>query len=126
MKKILIVDDDPITLKLVEQYLSSQGYNTITAMDGFDALEKIEKNKFDLIITDIMMPNLSGLSLFSISKKIHSEIPILFISSLDKGDIISKSLGLGAKDFIVKPINLEELSIRIKRLLPKQENTDVK
>lgn len=117
MKKILIVDDDPITLKLVEQYLSSQGYNTITAMDGFDALEKIEKNKFDLIISDIMMPNLSGLSLLSISKEFHHQIPVILISTLDKGDVVSKSLSLGANDFIVKPINLEELSIRVKRLL---------
>ncbi len=119
MKNILIVDDDPIIVKLFEQYLSSEGYTVVTAVDGFNALEKIETNIFDLIISDLMMPNLSGLTLLSISKEFHNKIPIIFISSLDQGDIITKTLGLGADEFMVKPINMEELSIRIKQLLLK-------
>ena len=117
MKKILIVDDDPITLKMIGQYLFSEGYDIVTAIDGFNALEKIKKNKMDLIISDVMMPNLSGLTLLSIAKEFHHKTPIIFISSLDHGDIISKSVGLGVDDFIVKPIDLANLSIRIKKLL---------
>ena len=117
MKKILIVDDDPIILKLIENHLSLEGYETTTAEDGFNALEKIQKNQFDLIISDIMMPNLSGLSLLSISKEFPVKVPIIFISSLNKGDIIAKSLRLGMDSFMAKPIDLKDLSERIKRMI---------
>src|SRR4051812_13312717 len=118
MKKILLVDDDPLTLKMLEHYLSEQGYNITTAVDGYEALEKIEKTKFDLVITDVMMPNLSGLSLLSLLKTFYyDKTPIMLISSLDKLDIIIQSLGLGAENFIIKPIDLEDLSERIRKLL---------
>ena len=117
MKKILIADDDPSILKLIEHHLSLEGYEITTAEDGFNALEKIQKSQFDLIISDIMMPNLSGLSLLSISKEFQVNVPIIFISSLNKGDIISKSLRLGMDSFMAKPVDLKELSERIKRMI---------
>lgn len=118
MKKILIVDDDSITLRLMEDHLSLQGYEVTTALDGFKALEKIEKNKFDLIISDVMMPNLSGLSLLSLLKTYYFDnTPIILVSSLDKSNIIIRSLGLGANNFLVKPIDFEALTKRVAKLL---------
>ncbi len=115
---ILIVDDDPMTLKMIEQHLSTEGYTVTTAMDGYNALEKIESAKFDLIITDVMMPNLSGLSLLSLLKSFYfNKTPIILISSLDKLDVILQSLGLGIQNFIIKPIDLTDLSNRIKYLV---------
>lgn len=117
MKKILIVDDEPIALKLLEQYLSLKGYDVTTALDGFIAIDKLEEHEFDLIISDVMMPNLSGLELLTISKEFHNKIPIIFVSVLDSWEIISKSLELGVDDFIVKPINFAELIMKIEKLL---------
>ncbi|CAN5407771.1 hypothetical protein BH09BAC5_BH09BAC5_28370 [soil metagenome] len=126
MKKLLIVDDDPIVLKMIEVHLSFEGFDILTAFDGFDALEKIERNKFDLIISDIMMQELSGLTLLSITRKFHGEIPIIFISSMDSNEDISRYLGLGADDFFIKPINLDRLSLRIQQLLEQVESDETK
>lgn len=118
MKRILIVDDEPMTLKIMGHYLTLQGYETTIASDGYIAIEEIEKHKFDLIITDIMMPDLSGLSLLSLLKTYYlDKTPIILISSLDQGELVLQSLGLGAEDFFVKPIDLSFLSERIKTLL---------
>lgn len=117
MKKILVVDDDKILCDAIEFTLASDGFDVITAEDGFSALKVIDNQMLDLIICDIMMPNLSGLSLLSILKQYNcSKIPVILISSLDKADVISSSLGLGATDFITKPINFEELSCKVKKL----------
>ena len=81
---------------------------------------EIERNTFDLIISDVMMPNLTGLTLLSLTKEFHHSIPIIFISSLTKADVIAKSIGLQPDDFLVKPIELEKLSEMVKRLLNRQ------
>ena len=120
MEKILIVDDDPIVVKSLSEFLREQGYDVRTAIDGYNGLVEIERNTFDLIISDVMMPNLTGLTLLSLTKEFHHSIPIIFISSLTKADVIAKSIGLQPDDFLVKPIELEKLSEMVKRLLNKQ------
>jgi len=118
MQKILIADDEPVVLKLLEQYLSSEGYAITTVTNGTEALDKLFDNKYDLIISDIMMPNLSGLVLLNLVRDLPIKVPIIFISSLDGGDIIKKSMKLGLDAFLQKPIDLKELSLKVKRLLP--------
>ena len=116
--KILVVDDDLFTLRSIEHNLRGEGYEVSVSEDGFSALEILQKEKIDLIICDIMMPNLSGLGFLNLLKQFYlNRIPVIVISSLDKADVILCTMGLGANDFIVKPINFEELSIRIKKHL---------
>ena len=75
-----------------------------------------EKQELDLIISDILMPNLSGLSLLSLLKQFYfNKIPVILISALDQSPVILSSLGLGADDFIAKPINFQELLLRVKK-----------
>ena len=113
---ILIVDDDALTLEAIQYRLKDQGYSVATAEDGVKALEIIEKQDLNLIICDIMMPNMSGLGLLSLLKQFYfNKIPVILISSLDKSDIILSSLSLGAQVFIAKPLNYDELLIRVKK-----------
>lgn len=121
-KKILIVEDDKILLEAMAFQLERDGYKVEKAEDGWEALSVIEKKKIDLIISDIMMPNVSGLSLLSVLKEFNMErIPVIVISALDKADIIMSAIGLGAHDFIIKPINFDELCTRITLLLNKEK-----
>ncbi|MGZ4034905.1 MAG: response regulator [Bacteroidia bacterium] len=114
--KILIVDDDKLQLEAISHSLKNDGYETVVAENGYEALDIINKIKIDLIISDVMMPNISGLGLLSLLKQFYfNTIPVIIISSLDKADVILNSIGLGAVDFICKPIDFKELLIRVKK-----------
>ena len=117
--KILVVDDEEMMLKAIEFQLEKDDHEIVTAFDGKDALKIIRKEKFDLIISDIAMPNFSGLELLDHLKEgLLDETPVILISALNQKSIISTALELGANDFIVKPINMDELSIRVKGFAP--------
>ena len=117
MFKILIVDDDRDFSKAVETYLSRNGYDVCYAPSADIAYDAIYKNVFDLIICDIMMPGTDGFQFASQVRSVNPTIPLLFISALD--DIKSKHKGfqLGIDDYMVKPIELDELLMRIKAIL---------
>jgi DNA-binding response OmpR family regulator len=113
MEKILIVDDDKEVKDLIQIYLENEGYNIIKASDGIEALNMLKKHHVDLIILDIMMPNLDGISTcIDIRKEKH--MPIIIISS--KSEDFDKIYGLssGADDYLTKPFNLMELVARVK------------
>jgi DNA-binding response OmpR family regulator len=114
--KLLIVDDEEILLKGLKFNLLQDGYDIDTAIEGLDAYEKITKNKYDLILLDIMLPKMNGLE---VCKKVRetSMVPIIMLTA--KGDDSSKILGLeyGADDYITKPFNMLELKARIKAIL---------
>ncbi len=116
--KILVVDDDPLTLEAIAHCLRPEGIEVTTAGNGFDAISLAQSNNFDLIISDILMPDMSGLSLLCLLKQFYfNRIPVIIISSLDKADVILSTLGLGADDFICKPIDYDQLSNRIKKYI---------
>ncbi|MBC8587839.1 response regulator transcription factor [Paratissierella segnis] len=113
MYNILVCDDEKDIVDAIEIYLKSEGYNVICAYDGMNALEAIESNDIHLIIIDLMMPKLDGISAIS---KIRAEknIPIIILSA--KSEYTDKVLGLnvGADDYITKPFNAIELLARVK------------
>ena len=118
--KILVVDDDQLTLKTISHTLTEEGYDVSLAEDVSKALNVLDNEKIDLIISDIMMPNVSGLGLLSLLKNFYLDrIPVILISSLDKGDVITNSLGLGAACFLAKPIDMVELLGCVKSALEK-------
>lgn len=116
--KVLIVEDESITLLMLEECLKANGYEVVTANDGRDALNALENSRPDLILTDIMMPYTSGLELIGITRSSgNSNIPIIVLSAIDEEATVMEAFRLGADDFISKPFNAPELLLRVKRLL---------
>ena len=115
---ILVVDDDDRIRELVKQYLLENKYLVTTARDAFDAKNKIEIIKFDLIVLDIMMPKKSGLELTSEVKK-EIDLPIILLTA--KGETSERVTGLefGADDYLSKPFEPKELLLRIRNILNK-------
>lgn len=115
VKKILVVDDEPILLKGLKFSLEQEGYEIETSEDGAEAYEKILNEKYDAVLLDLMLPGMDGLE---ICKKVRetSMVPILMLTAKD--DDSSKVLGLeyGADDYITKPFNMLELKARIKAI----------
>lgn len=117
MFKILVVEDDKNLNRAVCSYLGRKGYEAQGCSDVPKAYECMESNVFDLIITDIMMPGIDGYEFTRTVRLSNKEIPILFISARD--DLYSKQrgFGMGIDDYMVKPINLDELILRVEALL---------
>jgi DNA-binding response OmpR family regulator len=116
--KILIVDDDKLMLEAISHNLKIKGYDTAIAEDGFKALDMIQKEKIDLIISDLMMPNISGLGLLNLLKQFYfSNIPVIVVSSLDKSDLILRSFGMGAAEYLTKPLDFSKLIKLVKKYL---------
>ena len=116
--KILIAEDDPIMLALLERQLTLEKYTIFSTTDGREALQSLDSFKPDLIITDILMPYTSGLDLIGIVRSdAKNKIPILVLSALDQEGTVLEAFSMGADDFITKPFNPQELSMRVKRLL---------
>jgi DNA-binding response OmpR family regulator len=114
--EILIVEDDVSVSDMMRDYLEKDDYKITTALDGNDGLEKFHHQRFDLVILDIMMPNLNGIEVLK-EIRMSSSIPVIIVSAKDTD--IEKVLGLelGADDYISKPFSMIELSARIKAAL---------
>ena len=116
---VLVVDDNPQNVELIQAYLESLPCTTQIAVDGIDALEKVAKTKPDLILLDIMMPRMSG---FEVCRRLKADpatrdIPIIIVTALnDLGDI-ERGVESVTDDFLTKPINKLELVARVKSLL---------
>ena len=117
MFKILIVEDDKELNKTVCSFLNHSGYEAIGCLNANEAYDALYENMIDLIVSDIMMPAVDGFEFATNVRDINSEIPILFMTARD--DIASKQRGfrIGVDDYMVKPIDLDELFLRIGALL---------
>ncbi len=123
-KRILLVDDEPLILKGLKYTLEQEGYETESAMDGEEALNKFETQSFDLVLLDVMLPKLDGIGVCQRIRE-HSDVPIIMLTA--KGDDMDKILGLefGADDYMTKPFNILEVKARIKTILRRVVNTGV-
>jgi DNA-binding response OmpR family regulator len=117
MINILVVEDDVKLNQLVCTYLSNSGFNTKGCLCANEAYEAMYNNLFDMIISDIMMPEIDGFEFAETIRKVNKHIPILFMSAKD--DLPSKQKGfrLGIDDYMVKPLELDELLLRVRALL---------
>ncbi len=115
-KRILLVDDEPLIVKGLKFALESDGYETDSAGDGEQALEKIQNGNFDLILLDVMLPKMSGIEVCQAVRE-KSDVPIIMLTA--KGEDMDKILGLeyGADDYMTKPFNILEVKARIKTIL---------
>lgn len=124
MTTILIVDDEERIREVVKEYCLLEDYNVLEASDGLEALEMVKNNDIDLIVLDVMMPKLDGLSAFSKIKEIK-KIPTIILSA--RSEEYDKLVGfeLGVDDYVTKPFSPKELIARIKVIL-KRKNSDDK
>lgn len=117
MFKILVVEDDRDLNKTVCSFLNHSGYEATGCLDATEAYDALYANMFDLIVSDIMMPGIDGFEFAQNVRELNDNIPILFMTARD--DIASKQRGfrIGVDDYMVKPIDLDELFLRIGALL---------
>ena len=117
MVTILIVDDNEKIRKLMEIYLKREGYNVLHADNGEKALEVLYANTADLIVADIMMPEMDGYELTQSLRDANYIIPILMVTAKDTFPDKKKGFELGADDYLTKPVDMEELVLHVKALL---------
>lgn len=124
MFNILVVEDDKNLKKLMVTYLNKNNYSTFEASNGEEALEIIEKQYIDLVISDVMMPKMGGYELLNELRNANYEIPIMLVTA--KSDIRDMKQGfiLGADDYMVKPINMEEMILRVSVLLKRVKSVN--
>ncbi len=117
--KVLIVDDEVLINKLLETRLTRDEFKVDVAFDGIEALKKARSNKYDVILTDLMIPNIAGRELIMElqNSKLNSETPIIVLSSLSSDELIVDILASGVKDYIVKPFSLNVVIAKIKQLM---------
>ncbi len=120
--KVLIVDDEEMAIKMLEHQMIANGYEVISCTDGREAVELIKNENPGLVISDIMMPFMSGLELLEVIKSENKKTPVILISALDDVEVIQTAIGMGADDFVIKPVNMDELALRITKVLANQGN----
>ena len=122
--KILIVEDEKMLAEILSDTLSDRNFDVRLAYDGLHALETIKKEPFDVIVSDVMMPNLDG---YSLAKKLRNEgcnTPILFLTALSATEDVVKGFETGGNDFLKKPFAIDELIVRVKALAGRAEVMD--
>lgn len=118
-KKILIVDDDPDIRLLIDFHMSEEGCEVLEASDGIEALEVLKDNHVDIIITDLIMPNMDGYELIKVLKesKDKSGIPILMLTGKEEERVSREGLTHQPDDFLAKPFAKQDLQEKISKLL---------
>lgn len=118
MKKIMVVDDEPDTVDLVKLVLETEGFLVVPAYSGRECLEKLEAEKPDAVLLDIMMPEMDGWEVFHKIKEKYPDLPVAMLTVRDKD--IDKMVGLHvlkADDYIIKPFGRQELVERVNKIL---------
>jgi DNA-binding response OmpR family regulator len=124
-KTILIVDDEKRLVSLVESYLTQEGYRVVTAYNGKDALPVAQKEKPDLIILDIMMPEMNGYDFMRVHRADH-DTPIIMLTAKVEDDDKVIGLELGADDYVTKPFKPRELMARVRNVLRRAGKNETK
>ncbi|MEU4119009.1 response regulator transcription factor [Kitasatospora sp. NPDC028055] len=115
--RLLVVDDEPALRDALESSLAFEGYEVATATDGYEALESVERDKPDLVLLDIMMPRMDGLTAVRRMRSRGDTVPVLMLTARDAvGDRVT-GLDVGADDYLAKPFELDELLARVRALL---------
>lgn len=123
-EKVLLVDDEEPIVESIEFALRQEGFDVVKAHDGQEALQKVQLEKPNLIVLDLMLPQLSGLEVCRLLRRERNETPIIMLTA--KGEEIDRVIGLevGADDYLVKPFSLRELTARIRALLRRSKGGD--
>jgi len=118
--RVMVVDDEENIREVLSNYLESMNYEVDTAEDGQEALNKFEKGDFDLIISDLLMPNIDGLELLKRIREIDKDIIFLMITGYPSIETAVDAIKKGAYDYITKPFHMEDVKLRIERAFEKR------
>lgn len=121
MFRLLVAEDDKNTLKLMGAILHRAGYEVITATDGIEALDCIDREHIDLIVLDVMMPRMDGYEFTEQLRSVGYDTPILMVTAKQLPEEKCRGFRVGTDDYMVKPVNEEELLLRIKALLRRSQ-----
>lgn len=119
--KILLLEDEVMLNESINEYLESMGHSVDTYFDGLDAFESIKINAYDLLILDINVPSMDGLSFLETIHKLKIHVPTIYISALVDIEDISRAYNLGCYDYLKKPFHLKELALRLDRIVISNE-----
>ena len=117
--KILLVDDEPDVLDVIGNLLEMENYEVSYARDYYDALAKVDEEKFDLVITDYRMPKMHGIYLLDMIKDGHPELPVILITAYSGAELMAEAKRKGADAYIAKPFTFETLDSTIKKVMRK-------
>ncbi|MDZ7372592.1 MAG: response regulator [candidate division KSB1 bacterium] len=121
MKRILVVDDEEDILELLSELLRRWGFDPHTARNGVEALEKFRRQGSDLVVTDLKMPEMDGLELLRKIREEDARVPVLVLTGFPTVDTAIQAMQEGAYDYLIKPVNPEELQFRIRKALAHSE-----
>lgn len=121
-KRILLVEDEKHLAETIKLNLEIEDYHPIIAYDGLSAITKFKEQRFDLVILDIMIPNIDGLAVCENIRLHDSQVPIMFLSAKNSAEDRITGLKKGGDDYLSKPFNLEELMLRVSKLLERNES----
>ncbi|MCW3072183.1 MAG: DNA-binding response regulator [Bacteroidetes bacterium] len=124
-KRILLVEDEENLLKIIRLNLELEGYAVTAAVTGIEALKEFRKGNFELVLLDVMLPEMSGFDVCEEIRKENKDVPVLFLTAKGSGEDRIQGLKLGADDYLTKPFNLEELLLRVQILLKRSSNSRV-
>lgn len=117
--KVLIADDESLMLKSLEHFFKSEGYETVLARDGEEAVEKLNQSDYDVICTDLIMPYKSGIEVLKESKLISKERPVLILTGIEDVEYQDLAEAHGVDAYINKPLNPESLKFWLKTYMTK-------
>jgi two-component system cell cycle response regulator len=120
---VLIVDDDRSIRNTMHQYINNAGYHTRSAASAEEALELLKKNRFHVVITDIILPGIGGLELTKVIKQ-DNGADVIVVTGYSDDFSYEEAINIGASDFVIKPVRLEELLLRLKRVLKERQLTE--
>jgi two-component system, NtrC family, response regulator AtoC len=109
MARILVVDDEPDSVELLQEFLTGKGYDVVTASNGEEALRKVKEERPHLILLDVRMPGMNGLDVLRKVREFDQEVGVIMVTAVNEEDTGRDALKLGAFDYIVKPLNFEYL-----------------
>ncbi|MFV0466121.1 MAG: response regulator transcription factor [Lachnospiraceae bacterium] len=117
MFAILVVEDDRTLNRMIELKLQQENYRVFTSFDGVEALSAMEHHHVDLIICDLMMPNMNGLELIKALRESRNHLPVLMITAKDQMEDMESGFAAGSDDYMIKPVRMKELLLRVGALL---------
>jgi len=122
--RILVVDDEEVIRELLSEILMDEGYEVDTAKEGNEAMEKIKRLPFELVITDIRMPGLNGMEILRETKKKNPSIEVIIITGYGTPEIEAEAIAQGASGYINKPININQIRNMVAEVFKKGKNVN--